>query len=242
MIVAGSFASKPARQVAPDESIRFDAARPTYVGRAGEKLAAALDEFGLDPSRCRTLDAGASTGGFTDCLLQRGAAVVYAVDVGFGQLHERIRSDARVVVLERQNVRELGPEVLDGPVDMVVADLSFISLRTVASPLFGCARPGGEFVFLVKPQFEAGKREADRGRGIISDPQVWRRVLDEVIDALADLGASTIDVMVSPLRGGDGNVEFLVTGRCPDDGKGRRPAALVLDTVVAAAEARGLPA
>lgn len=237
MIVSGSFAVKPGRMVSPREPILFDAPPPPFVGRAGEKLDAALEEFALDPTGLRVLDAGASTGGFTDCLLQRGASTVLAVDVGFGQLHERIRQDDRVVVLERQNVRDLVPSLLGGPAEMIVADLSFISLRTVVEALFSCGRTAAPFVFLVKPQFEAGRTEADRGRGVIRDPQVWRRVLVEVIDAIEQLGATIIDAMVSPLRGGDGNVEFLITGHGPGGEQTGHVTPDMIDAVVEAAQA-----
>ena len=189
------------------ESLALTAPARRFVSRGGEKLDAALDRFQVDVARRRALDAGASTGGFTDCLLQRGAAHVIAVDVGYGQLHSRLRSDDRVTVCERTNVRTLQ---LDNPVDLAVADLSFISLRSVAAALFGAnVTPGADVVVLVKPQFEAGKAEADRGRGVIRDPAVWRRVLADVDSAIVAEGATMIDVMVSPLTGADGNVEFL---------------------------------
>jgi 23S rRNA (cytidine1920-2'-O)/16S rRNA (cytidine1409-2'-O)-methyltransferase len=174
-----------------------------FVGRGGEKLDGALDRFGIDVEGRRCLDAGASTGGFTDCLLQRGAAHVLAVDVGYGQLHERLRADERVRNLERTNIRELAPE----PVDLVVGDLSFISLRTVLPDLLAF---GPELVLLVKPQFEAGRQEASKGKGVIRDPAVWRRVLGEVRTAAAEAGAAMIGAMPSAIRGQSGNVEFLV--------------------------------
>ena len=210
MTVGGAPATKPARLVAPGEPVELTGPPPRFVSRGGEKLDAALERFGVDPAGRRALDAGASTGGFTDALLQRGAAHVVAVDVGYGVLHERIRSDDRVTVLERTNVRSLTPADLGGPVDLVVADLSFISLRTVLPALLGCAVAGADLVLLVKPQFEAGREEAARGRGVIRDPAVWRRVLEEVRVAVADRSAAMMGVMVSPITGADGNVEFLV--------------------------------
>jgi 23S rRNA (cytidine1920-2'-O)/16S rRNA (cytidine1409-2'-O)-methyltransferase len=186
---------------------------PRFVGRGGEKLAAALDRFGVTVDGSRALDAGASTGGFTDCLLQYGARCVVAVDVGYGQLHERLRADPRVRSVERTNVRDLVPGDLGPPFDVVVADLSFISLRTVLAPLLEQAAPGAHLVLLVKPQFEAGREEAARARGVISDPAVWWRVLDEVLIALRAAGAAIMGAMVSPLTGADGNVEFLVHAR-----------------------------
>jgi 23S rRNA (cytidine1920-2'-O)/16S rRNA (cytidine1409-2'-O)-methyltransferase len=186
---------------------------PRFVGRGGEKLAAAIDRFAVPVDGSRALDAGASTGGFTDCLLQYGARCVVAVDVGYGQLHERLRADPRVESVERTNVRDLVPGDLGPPFDLVVADLSFISLRTVLAPLLGQAVAGAHVVLLVKPQFEAGRDEAARNRGVIRDPAVWRRVLDEVLIALRATGAAIMGAMVSPLTGTDGNVEFLVHAR-----------------------------
>jgi 23S rRNA (cytidine1920-2'-O)/16S rRNA (cytidine1409-2'-O)-methyltransferase len=183
---------------------------PRFVGRGGEKLDAAFERFAVPVAGRRALDAGASTGGFTDCLLQRGADEVVAVDVGYGQLHERLRADPRVDVRERTNVRSLDREALGGPVDLVVADLSFISLRTVLPVLVPLVEPGGDLVVLVKPQFEAGRPEAARGSGVIREPEVWRRVLEEVATAAAESGADRMDEMESPLTGADGNVEFLL--------------------------------
>jgi 23S rRNA (cytidine1920-2'-O)/16S rRNA (cytidine1409-2'-O)-methyltransferase len=183
---------------------------PRFVGRGGEKLDAAFERFAVPVAGRRALDAGASSGGFTDCLLQRGADEVVAVDVGYGQLHERLRADPRVDVRERTNVRSLDREALGGPVDRVVADLSFISLRTVLPVLVPLVEPGGDLVVLVKPQFEAGRREAARGSGVIREPEVWRRVLEEVATAAAESGADRMDEMESPLTGADGNVEFLL--------------------------------
>jgi 23S rRNA (cytidine1920-2'-O)/16S rRNA (cytidine1409-2'-O)-methyltransferase len=202
------------------------------VSRGGEKLAAALDRFGIDPAGRRAVDAGASTGGFTDCLLQRGAAAVVAVDVGYGQLHGRLRHDPRVAVHERTNVRHVEPADLGGPFDIVVGDLSFISLRTVAGALIGLARPGADLVVLIKPQFEAGREEASRGRGVIRDPSVWMRVLNEVHAAFESRGASIIDAMVSPLTGADGNVEFLSHVGAPGGGR-PSPDPIDLDAVIA---------
>jgi 23S rRNA (cytidine1920-2'-O)/16S rRNA (cytidine1409-2'-O)-methyltransferase len=183
---------------------------PRFVGRGGEKLDAAFERFAVPVAGRRALDAGASSGGFTDCLLQRGADEVVAVDVGYGQLHERLRADPCVDVRERTNVRSLDREALGGPVDLVVADLSFISLRTVLPVLVPLVEPGGDLVVLVKPQFEAGRREAARGSGVIREPEVWRRVLEEVATAAAESGADRMDEMESPLTGADGNVEFLL--------------------------------
>lgn len=211
--VGGAPTTKPARLVSPGEPIEIQGPPPRFVSRGGEKLDAALDEFGLDVMGALALDAGASTGGFTDCLLQRGAARVVAVDVGHGQLHERIAGDERVEQRDRTNVRTLDAGVIGGPVDIVVADLSFISLRLVAPALLACARPGADLVVLVKPQFEASRQEAAKGKGVIRDEAVRARVLDEVTAAWAGLGAAIMETMVSPLTGADGNVEYLVHAR-----------------------------
>jgi 23S rRNA (cytidine1920-2'-O)/16S rRNA (cytidine1409-2'-O)-methyltransferase len=205
VLVGGAPAAKAARLVAAGEAIILRGPGPAYVSRGGGKLAAALDGFALDPSGLRCLDAGASTGGFTDCLLQRGASSVVAVDVGHGVLHERIRGDSRVTVLERTNVRSLD---LGERFPLVVADLSFISLRTVAPPLV--AHASEHLVLLVKPQFEAGRAEASKGRGVITDPAVHQRVVEEVTDAFERLGAVKMGVMRSPVTGADGNVELLL--------------------------------
>jgi 23S rRNA (cytidine1920-2'-O)/16S rRNA (cytidine1409-2'-O)-methyltransferase len=216
VLVGGAPAHKASRLVGSDEPVVLARPAARFVSRGGEKLDAALERWAVDVTGATALDAGASTGGFTDCLLQRGAAAVVAVDVGYGQLHERIRADPRVVVMERTNVRGLRLEV---PADVVVADLSFISLATAAPALVGDnAKPGADVVLLVKPQFEAGRAEADRGRGVIRDPAVWRRVLGEVRAALASHRAAMMDVMVSPLQGADGNVEFLAHVRAHEDG------------------------
>ncbi len=210
MLVGGAVAERASRLVDPAEAVTLAGPPPRFVGRGGEKLDAALRHFGLDVGGRRALDAGASTGGFTDCLLQRGADIVVAVDVGHGQLHERLRRDPRVIWRERTNVRAARLGELGGlPFDVVVADLSFISLRTVATTLAGCTRPGGDLVVLVKPQFEAGRRQAARARGVIRDPDVWRSALAGVIAAFHAAGTTMMGLMVSPLRGADGNVEFL---------------------------------
>lgn len=234
--VGGAPALKPARLVAPHEPVVVAGEPRRFVSRAGEKLAAALDRFALDPTGTRALDAGASTGGFTDCLLQRGAAAVVAVDVGHGQLHERLRADPRVTVRERLNVRDLGAGDLGAPFPLVVADLSFISLRTVLGALVGQAAPGGDLVLLVKPQFEAGRAEASRGRGVIRDPAVWRRALDDVGAAITARGGAIMGAMVSPITGAEGNVEFLVHARTAPAAAPEPPVDLA--AVVAEAAAR----
>jgi len=208
VLVAGSRAEVPARLVDPAESIQVTGDAPRFVSRGGDKLDAALTAFGVRVDGRRALDAGASTGGFTDCLLQADAAQVVAVDVGRAQLAWSLRNDPRVVVMERTNVRALEVDVIGGPVDLAVADLSFISLLTVAPALVRCTTDDAELIVLVKPQFEAGRARIGKG-GIVRDPEVHRTVLREVRDGLLDHGLVVIGVIASPRRGADGNVEFL---------------------------------
>jgi 23S rRNA (cytidine1920-2'-O)/16S rRNA (cytidine1409-2'-O)-methyltransferase len=179
------------------------------VSRGGPKLAAALEAFAVDPSGRDCLDAGASTGGFTDCLLQRGARHIVAVDVGYGQLAWELRTDPRVTVLDRTNIRELDPTTLPYRPSLVTADLSFISLRSAIGSLVATAAPRADLVLLVKPQFEAGRDDVGPG-GVVADPRVWRRVIDDVADAAAGAGAGVAAVICSPITGPAGNVEFLL--------------------------------
>ncbi|MDP8953755.1 MAG: TlyA family RNA methyltransferase [Actinomycetota bacterium] len=218
VVVSGAPATKAATLVAPAQPIAVLGPPPRFVGRGGEKLAAALERFEVAVAGRRALDAGASTGGFTDCLLQRGATSVVAVDVGHGQLHERLRADPRVIVRERTDIRALEAGDVGGPVQVVVADVSFISLRTVLPSLLALAVPGAAMVVLVKPQFEAGRREVSKGRGVVRDPTVWRQVLERVVDSVAAGGATIMGAMASPLTGADGNVEFLVHLLAPTPG------------------------
>ena len=203
------------------------------MSRGGHKLEAALVGFGIDAAGCRAIDVGASTGGFTDCLLQHGAAVVVAIDVGRNQLHERLRTDPRVTSLERTDVRRVTADAIGGPAEIVVADVSFISLRLVAADLGRLAT--ADIVVLVKPQFEAGRAEADRGRGVIRDPEVWRRALLGVCRAVVGAGAAIMGVMVSPLTGAEGNVEFLLHADVRGDASGLADPAAAVDQAVAAA-------
>jgi 23S rRNA (cytidine1920-2'-O)/16S rRNA (cytidine1409-2'-O)-methyltransferase len=235
VLVSGAPAAKAARLVAPDEPVVVAGPPARFVSRGGEKLDAALDRFAVQVDGRRAVDLGASTGGFTDCLLQRGAAAVVAVDVGYGQLHERIRADERVEVRERTNARDLRPGDLGPPAGLLVADLSFISLRTVVPAALGLCAPGADLVLLVKPQFEAGRAEAARGRGVISDPDVWRRVLGEVSGTLRDRGAAIMEAMASPLTGADGNVEFLLHALAPPASSAAAGASADLDAAVSEA-------
>ncbi len=210
VLVGGGVATSVRRQVAAHEPLVVKPPPARFVARSGAKLDAALERFGITVDGRAALDAGSSTGGFTDCLLQRGASSVLAVDVGTNQLHEHLRADPRVSVLEQTDIRRLDRSGVDQRIDLVVADLSFISLRSVAGTLVRLAGTGGDVVVLVKPQFEATKVEADRGRGIIRDPDVWRRTLGEVVGALEAAGAAIMGAMCSPIRGSQGNTEFLL--------------------------------
>lgn len=215
--VDGAPAMKPARQVRASQAVVVTAPPRAYVSRGGEKLAHALDRFGVEVAGRHCLDAGVSTGGFTDCLLQRDAASVLAVDVGYGQVHDRIRRDARVDVRERTNVRELTPDQIEGPsATLVVADLSFISLASVLGTLRALATEDAEAVVLVKPQFEAGREQVGKG-GVVRDPDVWRTALQRVADAGAQVGWPASDATASPLLGPAGNVEFLLHLRAGDE-------------------------
>jgi 23S rRNA (cytidine1920-2'-O)/16S rRNA (cytidine1409-2'-O)-methyltransferase len=206
--VGGEPAAKAGQRVREDDEITVEAPR-RFVSRGGEKLEAALDAFGVGVQGMRALDVGASTGGFTDCLLQRGAASVTAVDVGYGQLDWRLRNDQRVQVLERTNFRHLPDDAFAQPFDLIVIDTSFISLRTILARAAGYLAPTGRIVALVKPQFEAGRERLERG-GVVRDPGVHRAVLREVRDAAATLGLPIAGLITSPLRGPAGNREFLV--------------------------------
>ncbi len=200
---------KASTLVRPDEPILRSSPARRFASRGGDKLDAALDGFGIDVAGRLALDAGASSGGFTDCLLDRGAAHVVAVDVGYGQLHWRLRHDPRVTVLERTNVRNLEPHQLPYRADLITADLSFISLRLALGSLVLCSSPGAEFVLLVKPQFEAGRGHVGRG-GVVSEPQTWLQALYGVAAACIEQGLAPVGTMVSPLLGPAGNVEFFL--------------------------------
>lgn len=205
VLVAGQVVDQPGSLVPPDIPVTVTAP-PRFVSRGGEKLEAALIGFGMDVRGRIAADVGASTGGFTDCLLQRGAARVYAIDVGYGQLDWRLRHHPRVVVMERTNARYL--EQLPEKVHLVTIDVSFISLRLILPQAVKWIHPQGQVIALIKPQFEAGRRDVGKG-GVIRDPAVHRRVIEEVARAAADLGLTLRGLMVSPLLGPAGNREFL---------------------------------
>jgi 23S rRNA (cytidine1920-2'-O)/16S rRNA (cytidine1409-2'-O)-methyltransferase len=215
--VDGAPAQKPGTRVRESSSVVV-APGPAHVGRGAQKLAGALDSFCLDPGGRVAADVGASTGGFTETLLARGAARVYAVDVGRGQLHEKLRADPRVVVRERTNARTLSPAVVGEACTLAVMDVSFISVLKILPALRGILAPGADVVVLVKPQFEVGRREVGRG-GIVKDSALHRRVLREVAYAAQEMGYSVRGACASALSGAEGNREFflhLVAGAPPD--------------------------
>ena len=206
--VDGEPASKAGANVRPGAAIEVRQPR-RYVSRGGEKLEAALDAFALNVENLRALDIGASTGGFTDCLLQRGAAHVTALDVGYGQLDWRLRNDPRVTVMERTHARNLSADAFAIPFDLIVIDVSFISLHTILASAIRFLAPDGTVVALVKPQFEAGKERLGRG-GVVRDPAVHRAILHEVVGSATALGLFPTALISSPLKGPAGNREFLL--------------------------------
>jgi len=215
--IDGMPAAKPATAVTVDAKLTVTGAdERTWVSRGAHKLIGALDAFDVTVAGRRCLDAGASTGGFTQVLLDRGAAEVVAADVGYGQLAWPLRSDDRVVVLERTNVRTLTAEAIGGPVDLIVADLSFISLATVLPALVSCASDDADIVPMVKPQFEVGKARVGPG-GVVSDPAVRADAVLSVAQRAAELGWHAVDVTSSPLPGPSGNVEFFLRLRAQTD-------------------------
>lgn len=204
----GKLLDKPGMQVDPQMSIQVNVEVPKYVSRAGFKLEKALEEFCLDVHGLTVLDAGLSTGGFTDCLLQHGAHKVIGVDVGYGQVHEKIRQDERVVVIERTNIKEINPDMIGGSVDMVTLDLSFISLLKVIPAIDMVLKPGGCLLVLIKPQFEARKEQVGRG-GIIKDQKIHEEVVQRVTQGIASYNYDISGVIASPILGSEGNKEFL---------------------------------
>ena len=211
--INGHTAAKASDSVKESDTLQLDAGE-RYVSRGGFKLEHALKHFAVDPTGLTAVDLGASTGGFTDCLLQHGASRIWAVDVGQGQLAWKLRTDARVVVMEKTNARDLTPERMGAAwahVDLIVVDCSFISLRKILPTAVALVRPSGRIVALVKPQFEAGKEEADRGRGVIRDPAIHQRVLAEIEQfATSRNDLNWCGCTESPLLGPAGNKEFLV--------------------------------
>lgn len=199
--------------LAEDAPLRVREGDHPYVSRGGVKLAGALDAFGVSPAGKRCVDLGASTGGFTDCLLQRGAASVAAVDVGYGQLAHALRTDPRVLVLERTNARTLTPEQVGGACDLVVVDASFIGLGKLAEAIARCTRPGGELVALVKPQFEVGREEASKTRGVVRDPALRARAIHAAVADVRDAGFDVLGTADCVIEGPKGNLEAFVHAR-----------------------------
>ena len=213
--VAGQVQTKPGHSFAVDAQVDVEALQ-RFVGRGGEKLEAAFDAFNLEVKGLTCLDVGASTGGFTDCLLQHGAAKVYAVDVGKGQLHWKLRNDPRVVVMEKVNARHLNAESLGEAPSFGVMDVSFISLTKVMPAVINVLLPGSRLVTLIKPQFEAGREQIGHG-GVVRDPEVHAAVVEHVKNfGIKELGLEWQDVRQSPLKGPAGNIEFLACWRKPE--------------------------
>lgn len=204
---------KAGQSIKSDQKLELSEEDHPWVSRGGLKLAGAIKAFGLDPAGMTAIDVGASTGGFTDVLLQHGAAKVYAVDVGRDQLATKLRDDKRVVVMEKTNARYLDAELIPDPIDYVVCDASFIGLRTVLPAAMGLVKPGGQLIALIKPQFEVGKDRVGKG-GIVRDPDLHDEVCQTIRNWLNDLPDwEACDIERSPITGPDGNIEFLIHGK-----------------------------
>ncbi len=214
VLVDGRPAAKAGQPVGPGAAVELKAAARPFVSRGGEKLAGALDALGLDPGGLACLDVGASTGGFTDCLLQRGAVRVTALDVGYGQIAWELRTDGRVEVIERTNARSMGPEVAPGPFGLITVDVSFISLTLVLPALARRLAPGGRLLCLVKPQFEAGPEQVGKG-GVVRDDAVREACADKVAECLAGLGLVLLGRVDSALPGPAGNREIFLLAQAP---------------------------
>ena len=206
--VDGQKADKPGVSYEETVSVEVRSGGCPYVSRGGLKLEKALRDFGVDPTGFVCSDSGASTGGFTDCLLQQGASKVFAIDVGYGQLDWKIRSDPRVVVMERTNVRYVTPEDLGEPLDLSVIDVSFISLRIVLPVIKTFLKPTGQVLCLIKPQFEAGREKVGK-KGVVRDPAIHREVLDDFVALTQEIGFKILGLTFSPVKGPEGNIEFL---------------------------------
>jgi len=206
--VNGQKADKPG--AAYEETVQIEVRGVTcpYVSRGGLKLEKALRDFGVKPEGFVCSDSGASTGGFTDCLLQQGAKKVFAIDVGYGQLDWKIRSDERVVVMERTNIRYVTPQDLGEPLDLSVIDVSFISLKIVLPTIRTLLKPNGQVLCLIKPQFEAGKEKVGK-KGVVREPEIHQEVLDSFVQTVTDLGFTILGLTFSPVKGPEGNIEFL---------------------------------
>ena len=208
--VNGAVAQKAARLVLPGDALELSGPPARYVSRGGEKLEGALAAFDLDVAGLRCCDVGSSTGGFTDCLLQKGATAVVAIDVGRAQMHERLAEDRRVTLYERTDIRNVDPAAIGAPFDLVTADMSFISLTSVITHLAELAAQSATVVVLVKPQFEVGRQEASRGRGVIRDPEQWQAALNRVLEAATTASLAPQAAVPSALKGAEGNVEFFL--------------------------------
>jgi 23S rRNA (cytidine1920-2'-O)/16S rRNA (cytidine1409-2'-O)-methyltransferase len=209
VLVDGQPAPKPGHTLDPDREVVLKEVEQ-FVSRGGEKLEGAMESFPIELSGKICLDIGSSTGGFTDCMLQHGATKVYAIDVGKGQLHWKLREDPRVVVMEGVNARHLTPSDLPEPADFASIDTSFISLTNILPAVKGLLKPGGEIVSLIKPQFEAGKEDVDKGRGVITDPAIHEAVVSKIRKfGTEELGLEWLGLSTSPLKGPKGNIEFL---------------------------------
>jgi len=232
----GVAVTKAGQQLSVDVRLEL-ASRPQYVSRGGIKLAQALDEFSIDPAGMTAVDVGASTGGFTDCLLQRGAAHVTAIDVGYGQLAWPLRNEPRVTVLERTNVRHIDPSSLGEPADLVVVDVSFISVRKILDVLVGLLASGGTLLVLVKPQFEGEREQVGKG-GVIRDPGTHTEIVCEIARAAMLSGLAVRGLGFSPITGADGNIEFwLYAVREEPGGSGVRDLESLVEATVTAAHA-----
>jgi 23S rRNA (cytidine1920-2'-O)/16S rRNA (cytidine1409-2'-O)-methyltransferase len=214
VVVGDHTVDKSGQQVTVDAEIRIKGCVLPYVSRGGLKLRKALDEFAVDVTGLVAIDVGASTGGFSDCLLQAGASKVFAVDVGYGQLAWKLQQDPRVVRMERTNIRQLLPEHLDVVPDLAVVDASFIPLAKVLPATVNLVKPGGRVIALIKPQFEVGKGEVGKG-GIVRDPVAHERVIEAVSRTAEEMGLNVGGVCESPITGADGNREFLILMSIP---------------------------
>ena len=209
VIVDGDREDKPGRMVSPDAVVEVRNYEKKYVSRGGYKLERAIEAFGLDLKGAVCIDGGASTGGFTDCMLQQGAAKVYAVDVGYGQLAWSLRSDPRVVCMERTNIRYIGEEQIPEPIDFISVDVSFISLSLVMPPLIALLKEGGGAAALIKPQFEAGREKVGK-KGVVRDPETHVEVIEKIIAKAPQWGVAVTGLTYSPIKGPEGNIEFLI--------------------------------
>ena len=217
VIAEGRRIDKPGTRIDGETELQVQGGETPYVSRGGIKLEGALHAFGFDPRGMVVMDVGASTGGFTDCVLQKGARKVYAVDVGYGQLAWRLQQDSRVVSLERKNIRYLNREEVE-EVDLILIDTSFISIEKFLPHLFGFLKTGGDIIGLIKPQFEVGKGEVGKG-GVVKDPILHQKVIDRISHFSRELGLSVLRVIESPLLGPKGNKEFFIHLK-KEDGQG----------------------